>query len=64
MADPTAGGRLHVEVLSYDTNGTQVTTPKQRTQTETSQVCMINSDHRNYLQGSLLALGTRPVPVG
>jgi len=64
MADPTGGGRLHVEVLSYDTNGTQVTTQKQRTQTDTSQVCMVNGDHRSYLKGSLLALGALPVPFG
>lgn len=64
MADPTAGGRLHVEVLSYDANGTQVTTTKQRTQTDISQICMVNGDGRSYLKGSLLALGVTPVPFG
>lgn len=64
MTDPTAGGRLNVEVLSYDANGTRVTTTKQRTQTDTTQICMINGDHRSYLKGSLLALGITPVPFG
>jgi len=64
MADPTAGGRLNVEVLSYDTNGTQVTTAKQRAKSDTSQFCMVNGDGRSYLKGGLLALGVTHVPFG
>jgi len=64
MADPTAGGRLNVEVLSYDLNGDQVITTKQRTQTDTNQVCMVNGGGRSFLKGTLLALGSRPVPFG
>lgn len=64
MADPTAGGRLNVEVLSYDLNGDQVITTKQRTQTDTNQVCMVNGGGRSFLKGTLLALGSQPVPFG
>ena len=64
MADPTAGGRLNVEVLSYNTNGDLVTSVKERTKADTGQACVVNGDGRSYLKGSLLALGTRPVPFG
>lgn len=64
MTDPTAGGRLQVEVVSYDNNYTQVTAAKQRIRADTSQVCMVNGEHRSYLKGSLLALGGQPVPFG
>ncbi len=64
MTDPTAGGRLQVEVLSYNINGDQVASVKQRTQTDTNQVCMINGEGRSYLKGALLALGDEPVPFG
>lgn len=63
MTDPTAGGRLLVEVLTYDMDNTQVT-HQQRSQATSSQVCMVNGNHRSYLTGSLLALGTQPVPFG
>jgi hypothetical protein len=64
MADPTAGGRLTVEVLSYDINGAQVTTTAQRTQKDTNQVCTVNGGGRSFLKGTLLALDGRPVPFG
>lgn len=64
MTDPTAGGRLHVEVVSYDSNGDQVTTTTQRTQTDANQVCMISGGGTSYLKGTLLALGTQPVHFG
>ena len=64
MPDPTAGGRLQIQVLNYDANGDQVTSVKQRTPTDTRQVCMITSDGRSNLKGALLALGDEPVPFG
>jgi len=64
MTDSTAGGQLNVEVLSYDANGNQVTTAKQRTQNDTNQVCTVNGGGRSFLKGTLLALGGRPVPFG
>lgn len=63
MTDLTAGGRLHVEVLSYDVNGDLVTST-QRKATDTGQICMVNGDGRSYLKGSLLALGGQSVPFG
>ena len=64
MPDPTAGGRLHLQVLSYDTNGNQVTATAQQTSTDTGQVCMIDGGGRTYLKDTLLALGDQPVPFG
>jgi hypothetical protein len=64
MTDPTAGGRLRVEVLSYNANGDLVTSTQQRKATDTSQACMVNGDGRSYLKGSLLALGSHAVPFG
>lgn len=64
MPDPTAGGRLHVEVLSYDANGDQIATTSQRTRADTNQICTINGGGRSYLKGTILALGDHPVPFG